>query len=73
MTSGELGGTPAHEPERTSDGDAVEAALVAALTAATAAGRFDVVGQLARELEARRLARAGNVVSLGGRRTLRRS
>jgi hypothetical protein len=38
--------------------DAVEAALAKALGEAAAAGRFDVVGQLARELEARRLARA---------------
>jgi hypothetical protein len=44
--------------------DAVEAALAAAMCAATAAGRFDVVSQLARELEARRCARAGNVVRL---------
>jgi hypothetical protein len=39
--------------------DAVEAALVTALEMATAAGRFDVVAQLAKELEARRLARLG--------------
>ena len=46
--------------------DAVEAALVEAIRGATTAGRWDVVAQLARELEARRLARAaGNVVSLG--------
>jgi hypothetical protein len=31
---------------------------------AATAGRFDIVAQLARELEARRLARAGNVVRL---------
>lgn len=42
----------------------VEAALADALSRAAAAGRFDVVAQLARELEARRLARAGNVVLL---------
>lgn len=42
----------------------VERALATALGAAAAAGRFDVVAQLARELEARRLAGAGNVVSL---------
>ena len=41
--------------------DAVEAALADALTKAAAAGRFDVVGQLARELEARRAPRAGIV------------
>jgi hypothetical protein len=44
--------------------DEVEAALARALDAAATAGRFDVVAQLARELEARRLAAAGNVVSL---------
>jgi hypothetical protein len=43
--------------------DVVEAALAKALEGATAAGRFDVVAQLARELEARRLARMGNVVA----------
>jgi hypothetical protein len=44
--------------------DAVEAALAKALERATAAGRWDVVSQLARELEARRLARMDNVVAL---------
>ena len=49
--------------------DAVEAALAEALTKAAAAGRYDVVAKLARELEARRLARLerpadGNVVPL---------
>jgi hypothetical protein len=42
----------------------VEAAVAKALEGATAAGRWDVVSQLARELEARRLARMGNVVAL---------
>jgi hypothetical protein len=46
------------------DGDAVEAALAKALEGATSAGRWDVVAQLARELEARRLTRSGNVVAL---------
>jgi len=50
--------------------DAVEAALAAGIAGATAAGRFYVVAQLARELEARRFARAGNVVPLD--RTRRR-
>jgi hypothetical protein len=36
----------------------VESALAVALTEAARAGRFDVVAQLARELEARRLARS---------------
>lgn len=44
--------------------DPVELALARALEAATAAGRFDVVAQLARELEARRLAHEPNVVTL---------
>jgi hypothetical protein len=44
--------------------DPVEASLAKALDAAAAAGRFDVVAQLAKELEARRLATAGNVVQL---------
>jgi hypothetical protein len=48
--------------------DAVEAALADALQGATAAERWDVVVQLARELEARRMARAGNVVALRGHR-----
>jgi hypothetical protein len=44
--------------------DAVETALSYALHCAAEAGRFDVVAQLARELEARRLSRAGNVVTM---------
>jgi hypothetical protein len=44
--------------------DAVEGVLAAALGEATRAGRWDVVAQLARELEARRTGRAGNVVTL---------
>jgi hypothetical protein len=49
--------------------DPVEAAVAKAIADAATAGRFDVVAQLARELEARRLARAGNVVLLdAGRR-----
>jgi hypothetical protein len=44
--------------------DPVEAALSHALYFAAEAGRFDVVAQLAKELEARRLLRAGNVVAL---------
>jgi hypothetical protein len=45
--------------------DQVEAALARALDRASDARRFDVVAQLARELEARRLARPTNVVPLG--------
>jgi hypothetical protein len=44
--------------------DQVEVALARALERASAAGHFDVVAQLARELEARRLARLPNVVPL---------
>jgi hypothetical protein len=45
-------------------GGRVEAALGHAISRAAEAGRFDVVAQLARELEARRLAPSGNVVAL---------
>jgi hypothetical protein len=50
---------------RTGEGGSgpVEGALAEALTAASAAGRWDVVAQLARELEARRLV-SSNVVPL---------
>jgi hypothetical protein len=41
--------------------DPVEYSLAKALEAAAVAGRFEVVIQLTRELEARRLARAGDV------------
>jgi hypothetical protein len=44
--------------------DPVDVAIAGALFRAAEAGRFDVVAQLARELEARRCARAGNVVRL---------
>jgi hypothetical protein len=50
--------------------DPVERALARALTEASEAGRFDVVLQLVKELEARRLARASNVVAANP--TLRR-
>ena len=53
----EASGAFSTEPNQAPD-DAVEVALAAALTKAAAAGRFDVVAQLARELEARRLARS---------------
>jgi hypothetical protein len=52
-------------------GNSVEDALVAALAEATEAGRFDVVVQLAKELEARRKARS-NVVDLEARRRARK-
>ena len=47
---------------------AVESALADALVKAAAAGRFDVVAQLARELEARRLAASPNVVQIARER-----
>jgi hypothetical protein len=49
--------------------DPVEAALARALDRASEAECFNVVAQLARELEARRLARAANVVQLPVRRS----
>jgi hypothetical protein len=52
--------------------DAVEGALAMALTEATKAGKWDVVSQLARELEARRVARSdGKVVALDPARSRR--
>jgi hypothetical protein len=53
------------------DPDPVEAALARALDRASEAGRFDVVAQLARELGARRLGRARNVVRLEDKRAKR--
>jgi hypothetical protein len=53
---------------RATEADAVEAALAKALEGATAAAEWAVVAQLARELEARRLARAStNVISIAAR------
>jgi hypothetical protein len=49
-------------------GDPVEFELAKALGKAADFGRFDVVAQLARELEARRLARLTNVVMFDKRR-----
>ena len=48
--------------------DQVELELARALAKAAAAARFDVVAQLAKELEARRLARLTNVVKLDATR-----
>lgn len=50
-------------------GDPVTEALAGALVAATAAGRWDVVAQLAADLESRRRAAVGNVVSISARRS----
>jgi hypothetical protein len=52
--------------------DPIEAAVAEALRGATAAGQWSVVAQLARELEARREARAG-VVRLDAERARRGS
>jgi len=50
--------------------DAVEDALADALRAATAAGQWEVVTQIATELQARRIAKSTNVISIkGARRT----
>jgi hypothetical protein len=54
--------------ECTGGGD-VEAALAAALARAADAGRFDVVAQLARELEVRRVTQADNVVAFDAARS----
>jgi hypothetical protein len=51
-----------YQPGVSSSAVDVETGLATALLRAAEAGRFDVVAQLAHELEARRLARAGNVV-----------
>lgn len=65
-------GVPSATPPAPSLGaaDAVETALAAALAKATAAGEWTIVAQLARELEARRSARA-NVVDLRAARARR--
>ena len=54
-------------------GNPVELALSQALYRAAEAGRFDVVAQLARELEARRLSGADNVVALDAKAGKRRA
>lgn len=59
---------PRSAAANTAADDPVEGALAKALDAAAAAGRFDVVAQLAKEIEARRLARAENVIPIGGRK-----
>jgi HPt (histidine-containing phosphotransfer) domain-containing protein len=51
--------------------DSVDAALAHALTEAAKAARFDVVAQLAKELEARRLASEPHVVTLDAKRGAR--
>jgi hypothetical protein len=61
MAPNDAGSSPVL-PRSAAASDPVEAALAKALSEASAAGRFDVVAQLARELEARRLARSGNIL-----------
>jgi hypothetical protein len=51
-------------PRQAAASDPVEAALAKALEEAATAKRWDVVAHIAGELEARRLARAGNVVPI---------
>lgn len=50
--------SPAPNTQRVAQADPVEEALAAALAEASTVGRWDVVGHLARELEARRSARS---------------
>jgi len=58
-------GAGPNEPGVSEPMGSVEGALARALQLAAEAARWDVVSQLARELEARRLARDGDVVRLG--------
>jgi hypothetical protein len=68
-TADEPPGSPDEPPSLRRGDDAVEGAIATPLSRAAAAGRFDVVAQLARELEARRERQAGNLVRLDvGRR-----
>jgi len=58
--------------EKVDQSDVVEIALARAVEGAAREGRWDVVAQLARELEARRLARAApGVVDLAAERDKR--
>jgi hypothetical protein len=62
--------TPGHDSEALSHDsiDAVEAALASALEKATSAERWDLVAQLASELQARRTVRnAPNVIQLSSK------
>lgn len=61
--------TSAPKPQLVESTDAIEIALANAIIEATADRRWDVVAQLARELEARRLAQSVNVVRLRDRRS----
>ena len=55
---------PITQPRFAAASDPIEVALADALTKASSTGQWDVVGQLARELEARRVARVEKVVPL---------
>jgi len=72
-----IAATDVEERERTAggpsrgDADSVEVALATALDRASAAGEWGAVAQLARELEARRLAAKASVVDLGAERKKR--
>jgi hypothetical protein len=46
----------------------MEVALAEAIRRASTAGQWDIVAQLAKELDARRRARSGNIVPIIGRR-----
>jgi len=59
-------------PDKLQNARADDCPLEAALLLAAQAGRFDVVAQLAKELEARRLAAAPNIVTFAHRPTSRR-
>jgi hypothetical protein len=65
------GQSPGNAPVHGGAADPIELALTKALVHAAEAGRFDVVGQLAKELEVRRLGRASNVVALDPHRRQR--
>jgi hypothetical protein len=58
-------------PMKTGDFGSVEDALARAIAQASVVGRWDIVAQLARELEARRLSAAGvrSLVDKRGRRS----
>jgi hypothetical protein len=58
-------------PTKTGDMGTVEEALAKAIAQASVVGRWDIVAQLARELEARRLSAAGvrSLVDKRGRRS----
>ncbi len=69
-----LGAAPTGAPAAAGDAPRAdprdfEEALALAVERASRAQRWDVVGLLARELEARRMASAGNVVPIGAKRS----